>query len=43
MPVHMRNYYFKELMALKKKEREQVDQANQQPKPTIPRQFQPKK
>tara|TARA_B100000123_G_C25651516_1_gene393427 strand:+ start:698 stop:829 length:132 start_codon:yes stop_codon:yes gene_type:complete len=43
MPVHMRNYYFKELMALKKKEKEQVDQARQPSKPTIPRQFQPKK
>ena len=43
MPVHMRNNYFQELMALKKKEKQQVEQANQQPKPTIPRQFQPKK
>jgi len=39
----MRNNYFQELMALKKKEKQQVEQANQQPKPTIPRHFKPKK
>ena len=43
MPVHMRNYYFRELMDLKKKEQQAQDQANQRTKPTIPRHFQPKK
>tara|TARA_R100000234_G_scaffold117973_1_gene97450 strand:- start:366 stop:497 length:132 start_codon:yes stop_codon:yes gene_type:complete len=43
MPVHLRNYYFQELMDLKKREKSQIDKANQQPKPTIPRHFQPKK
>tara|TARA_S200000501_G_scaffold224632_1_gene210582 strand:+ start:1564 stop:1683 length:120 start_codon:yes stop_codon:yes gene_type:complete len=39
----MRNYYFRELTDLKKKEKAQMDQAQQQSKPTIPRHFQPKK
>ena len=43
MPVHMRNYYFRELMDLKKKEQQAQNQANQRTKPTIPRHFQPKK
>jgi hypothetical protein len=29
-------------MDLKKKEKEQIDQANQKPAPTIPRRFSPK-
>jgi len=44
MPVHLRNFYFREFMNLKKKEKEQVDKAQQTSKqPTIPRLFKSKK
>jgi hypothetical protein len=43
MPVHIRNFYFREFMDLKKKEKEQQDKANQRSTPTIPRRFNPKK
>tara|TARA_Y100000004_G_scaffold194287_1_gene258525 strand:- start:1373 stop:1501 length:129 start_codon:yes stop_codon:yes gene_type:complete len=42
MPVHLKNFYLREFMNLKKKEKEQIDQANQKPTPTIPRRFSPK-
>ena len=43
MPVHLKNFFLREFMNLKKKEKEQIDKAKQSPKqPTIPRQFNPK-
>tara|TARA_A100001201_G_scaffold9000_1_gene13549 strand:+ start:189 stop:317 length:129 start_codon:yes stop_codon:yes gene_type:complete len=42
MPVHLKNFYLREFMDLKKKEKEQIDKANQQSQPTIPRRFSPK-
>ena len=43
MPVHLKNFYLREFMDFKKKEKEQIDKANQTPKqPTIPRRFNPK-
>tara|TARA_Y100000004_G_scaffold44873_1_gene49288 strand:+ start:127 stop:255 length:129 start_codon:yes stop_codon:yes gene_type:complete len=42
MPVHLKNFYLREFMDLKKKEKEQIDQSNQKPAPTIPRRFSPK-
>jgi len=43
MPVHLKNFYLREFMDLKKKEKEQIDKAKQSPKqPTIPRRFNPK-
>ena len=42
MPVHLKNFYLREFMDLKKKEKEQIDNAQQKPPPTIPRRFSPK-
>ena len=42
MPVHLKNFYLREFMDLKKKEKEQIDSANQKQQPTIPRRFSPK-
>ena len=42
MPVHLKNFYLREFMDLKKKEKEQIDNAQQKPQPTIPRRFSPK-
>ena len=42
MPVHLKNFYLREFMDLKKKEKEQMDEAKQKPAPTIPRRFNPK-
>ncbi len=42
MPVHLKNFYLREFMDLKKKEKEQIDKAQQKPQPTIPRRFSPK-
>ena len=42
MPVHLKNFYLREFMDLKKKEKDQIDKANQKAKPTIPRRFSPK-
>ena len=42
MPVHLKNFYLREFMDLKKKEKDQIDKANQKAKPTIPRRFTPK-
>ena len=42
MPVHMKNFYLREFMDLKKKEQAQIDQSNQKQQPTIPRRFSPK-
>tara|TARA_B100001094_G_scaffold160554_1_gene155293 strand:+ start:797 stop:961 length:165 start_codon:yes stop_codon:yes gene_type:complete len=43
MPVHLRNFYFREFMDLKKKEKEQIDKSNAPQSSTIPRRFNPKK
>ena len=43
MPVHLKNFYLREYMDLKKKEKDQIDKANQTPKQhTISRRFNPK-
>tara|TARA_R110002074_G_scaffold296535_1_gene468091 strand:+ start:42 stop:308 length:267 start_codon:yes stop_codon:yes gene_type:complete len=42
MPVHLKNFYLREFMDLKKKEKEQADSSQQQPQSTIPRRFNPK-
>ena len=42
MPVHLKNFYIREFMDFKKKEKEQIDQSNQKQQPTIPRRFSPK-
>ena len=45
MPVHLKNFYLREFMDLKKKERNEMDKVNRQSsrQPTIPRRFNPKK
>ena len=42
MPVHLKNFYLREFMDLKKKEKAQIDKAQEKPAPTIPRRFSPK-
>jgi len=42
MPVHLRNFYFREFTDIRKKEKEQMDKANTKPPTTIPRRFNPK-
>ena len=40
MPVHLKNFYLREFMDLKKKEK--IDNAQPKSQPTIPRRFSPK-
>jgi len=42
MPIHLKNFYLREFMSMKKKEKEQMDKSNQK-QPTIPRMFKPQK
>jgi len=42
MPVHLKNFYLREFMDLKKKEKEQIDNAQPKQQSTIPRRFSPK-
>ena len=42
MPVHLKNFYLREFMDLKKKEKEQIDNAQPKQQSTIPRRFFPK-
>jgi len=42
MPVHLRNFYFRQYSDLKKKENEQMEKAKSTKQPTIPRRFNPK-
>ena len=42
MPVHLRNFYFREYSDLKAKEKEQIEKSQQKSTPTIPRRFSPK-
>ena len=42
MPVHLKNFYLRQFMELKKKEKQEIEQANQKSQPTIPRRFSPK-
>jgi hypothetical protein len=42
MPVHLKNFYLREFMDLKKKEKEQVDASQPKQQSTIPRRFSPK-
>tara|TARA_R110002050_G_scaffold299877_1_gene466703 strand:- start:855 stop:1016 length:162 start_codon:yes stop_codon:yes gene_type:complete len=42
MPVHLKNFYFRQYTDLKKKEKEQVDNNQSKQQPTIPRRFSPK-
>jgi hypothetical protein len=42
MPVHLKNFYLREFMDFKKKEKEQIDNAQPKPQSTIPRRFSPK-
>ena len=42
MPVHLKNFYLREFMDLKKKEKEQIDNSQPKPQSTIPRRFNPK-
>ena len=44
MPVHLRNFYFREYVELKKKENDEIKKSQQAAsQPTIPRRFNPKK
>jgi|TARA_B100000424_G_C22700240_1_gene381955 hypothetical protein len=44
MPVHLRNFYFREHASFVKKQNEEVKKAQNKSKPpTIPRRFNPKK
>ena len=42
MPVHLKNFYLREFMDFKKKEKEQIDNALPKQQATIPRRFSPK-
>ena len=42
MPVHLKNFYLREFMDFKKKEKEQIDNAQPKQQSTIPRRFSPK-
>lgn len=42
MPVHLRNFYFREFSDVRKEEKEQMDKAQSKSQPTIPRRFNPK-
>jgi hypothetical protein len=42
MPIHLRNFYYRQYTELKQKEQKQIDKANQSKQPTIPRRFNPK-
>jgi|TARA_R100000322_G_C5364304_1_gene171728 hypothetical protein len=42
MPVHLKNFYLREFMDFKKKEKEKIDNAQPKSQPTIPRRFSPK-
>ena len=42
MPVHLKNFYLREFMDFKKKEKEQIDNAQSKQQSTIPRRFSPK-
>ena len=42
MPVHLKNFYLREFMDLKKKEKEKIDNAQPKQQSTIPRRFSPK-
>ena len=42
MPVHLRNFYFREYTDLKKKEGDEIKKSQQKSQPTIPRRFSPK-
>tara|TARA_Y100000310_G_scaffold61416_1_gene56684 strand:+ start:624 stop:755 length:132 start_codon:yes stop_codon:yes gene_type:complete len=41
MPIHLRDFYFREFMDFKKKEHEEIQKSQQQKQPTIPRRFNP--
>tara|TARA_R100001163_G_scaffold61934_1_gene52296 strand:- start:382 stop:507 length:126 start_codon:yes stop_codon:yes gene_type:complete len=41
MPVNLKNFYLREFVDLRKKEKEQVEKS-QKSQPTIPRRFSPK-
>ncbi len=43
MPVHLKNFYIRQFMDLKKEEKKQMDKVNKKSTPTIPRRFNPKK
>jgi len=36
MPIYLRNFYFKELQSVKKKEKEEMDKANKKSTPRTP-------
>ena len=42
MPIHLRNFYFREYTDLKKKENDEIKKSQQKSTPTIPRRFSPK-
>ena len=42
MPIHLRNFYFREYTDLKKKENDEIKKSQQKSQPTIPRRFSPK-
>ena len=42
MPVHLKNFYFRQYTELKKKEKEQMDAAQPKQQSTIPRRLSPK-
>jgi|TARA_R100000234_G_C4917940_1_gene142837 hypothetical protein len=42
MPVHLKNFYLREFMDFKKKEKEKIDAAQPKQQSTIPRRFSPK-
>ncbi len=42
MPVHLRNFYYREHSDFVKKQNEELKKSKQQSTPTIPRRFNPK-
>jgi hypothetical protein len=42
MPVHLKNFYLREFIDMKKKEKEQMDKSQPKQQSTIPRRFNPK-
>ena len=42
MPVHLKNFYLREFMDFKKKEKEKIEAAQPKQQSTIPRRFSPK-
>jgi hypothetical protein len=42
MPVHLKNFYLREFVDLRKKENDEIKKSQSKSTPTIPRRFSPK-